>query len=159
MKTLIVYDSVFGNTEKMAQTIGNVFNPDNEVKVVKVSDAKLDDLIELDLLIVGSPTRKFRPIPAITRFLKKIPANGLQGIKVAAFDTRISESEIKKIRILAVLVNIFGYAAKPILNILVKKGGDLIALPEGFYVGGTEGPLLENEFTRAADWVKKFILK
>ena len=74
---------------------------------------------------------------------------------MAAFDTRLTESEINRVRILAFFVSLFGYAAKPIADRLVKKGGELIAPPEGFYVKGTEGPLLEGELERAAAWAKK----
>ena len=40
---------------------------------------------------------------------------------------------------------------------LEKKGGELVIPPEGFYVGDTEGPLLEGELERAADWAKQII--
>jgi len=43
---------------------------------------------------------------------------------VAAFDTRISITDIKS-SILGFLVKIGGYAAKPIADRLQKKGGDL----------------------------------
>jgi hypothetical protein len=56
-------------------------------------------------------------------------------------------------------VNIFGYAAKPIGERLVKKGGDLNMPPEGFFVTGTEGPLKEGELERAADWARQLLLK
>jgi hypothetical protein len=37
---------------------------------------------------------------------------------------------------------------------LAKKGGTLIAQPEGFFVKGSEGPLKDNELERASAWVK-----
>ena len=55
------------------------------------------------------------------------------------------------------MVKIFGYAAKPIADRLVKKGGKLIAAPEGFFVEGTEGPLTEEELERTEKWVKKIM--
>jgi hypothetical protein len=61
-------------------------------------------------------------------------------------------SEIEKVRILALFVRLFGYAAEPIADRLRKKGGELIVPPEGFLVDGTEGPLIEGELERAADW-------
>ena len=159
MKALIIYDSYFGNTEQIAQANGNAFSSKDDVTVLKVVNVKPEHLSKLNLLIVGSPTRKFRPTAAITTFLKRIPDNSLKDVRIAAFDTRIPEEDIEKIRILAFFVKIFGYAAKPILNRLVKKGGKLIAVPEGFYVGGTEGPLLENELERTAEWTKQIIKK
>ena len=58
---------------------------------------------------------------------------------------------------MAFFVRIFGYAAKPIADRLAKKGGDLAVPPEGFYVGDMEGPLLEGELERAADWAKQIL--
>jgi flavodoxin len=158
MKVLIVYDSVFGNTEQIAQAIGNALGSQKDVEILRVSNVKPQQLTGLKLLIVGSPTRGFRPTPAISNLLKSIPKNGLKGVKVAAFDTRFTMDEIESsVFILLILVNIFGYAAKPIADRLKKKGGDLIMPPEGFYVKGTEGPLKEGELERAADWAKQIM--
>lgn len=153
MKVLIVYDSIFGNTEKIALAISNSLGSKENVETFRVSDIKPEQLVELRLLIVGSPTRAFRPTKAITNFLKKISSNGLKGVKVAAFDTRISPTDVNS-RFLNILVKLFGYAAKPIADKLGKKGGELIIPPEGFFVKGTEGPLKDGELERAAYWVK-----
>ena len=157
MKAMVVYDSVFGNTEKIAQAIGNALGSPQDVKIVQVGSVKAEQLAGLTLLIVGSPTRQFSPTGATTDFLKSIPKNGLKGVKVAAFDTRFTVSAVEKVRILAFFVKIFGYAAKPIAGRLVKKGGELATPPEGFYVGDTEGPLLEGELERAADWARQIV--
>ena len=156
MKVLIIYDSVFGNTEKIAQAIGNSLGSKENVETLRVSDVKLEQLIGLELLIVGSPTRVFKPIKAIMNFLNKIPLNVLKGVKVAAFDTRISTADVNS-RLLNILVKLFGYAAKPIAYKLEKKGGSLIIPPEGFFVKDSEGPLKDGELERAADWAKLII--
>jgi flavodoxin len=154
MKVLIVYDSVFGNTEKIAQAIGNAFGSQDDVEILRVGDVKPEQVTGMKLLIVGSPTRAFRPTSAITNFLGKIPRNGLEGVKVAAFDTGISMDDMKP-TILRIPVRLFGYAAKPISDRLRKKGGELTTPPEGFFVKGVEGPLKEGELERAADWAKQ----
>jgi len=61
MKTLIVYDSFFGNTEKIAQAIGNSLSAKENIETLRVSEVKPEQLIGLELLIVGSPTRVFKP--------------------------------------------------------------------------------------------------
>ncbi len=157
MKAMVVYDSAFGNTEKVAQAIGLALGSPEEVKVVRAGNADPGQMADLTLLIVGSPTQKFRPLGTIAGFLKGIPDGKLKGVKVAAFDTRATEGAIEKVRILAFFVKIFGYAAKPIADRLVKKGGDPAVPPEGFYVADTEGPLLEGELERAADWAKRIV--
>ena len=153
MKAQVIYDSVFGNTEKIAQAIGQALGSPEEVAVLRVGDVQSQQLTGA-LLIVGSPTRAFRPTPATTELLKRIPKNGLAGVKVAAFDTRLSLDEVGS-SVLRFMVNLFGYAAKPIAARLEKKGGELAAPPEGFIVQGTEGPLTEGELERAAEWARR----
>ena len=156
MKTLIIYDSIFGNTAQIAQAIGSAFGSQQDVEILHVSHVKPQQLTGLKLLIVGSPTRGFRPTPAIKSLLGRIEADGLKGAKVAAFDTRISTDDIES-RIGRFFVNRFGYAAQPIADRLKKKGGELIISPEGFLVKGTEGPLKEGELDRAADWARQIM--
>lgn len=142
MKALIIYDSVYGNTEKIARAIAEAITPSGEVKVLRAGEANPSELESIDLLIVGSPTHGGRPTPAVQNLLNKVPK--LQDIKVAAFDTRIPTK----------LVRVFGYAAGRIAGHLKKKGGVLIVSPEGFFVTGGQGPLKEGELERAAAWAK-----
>jgi len=144
MKVLIVYDSVYGNTEKIARAIAEAITPSDEVKVLRAGEANPSELASVNLLIVGSPTHGGRPIPAVQDFLNKVPELSLQGIEVAAFDTRYSTK----------LVAVFGYAAGRIAGNLKKKGGTLIASPEGFFVTASKGPLKEGELERATGWAK-----
>jgi flavodoxin len=156
MKALIIYDSFFGNTQKIAETIAKSMDSKGTVPVIKVADVKPDDLLHLDYLLVGSPTRAFQPTPAITKLLKSIPSGGLKGTKVAAFDTRIS-IEDTPVAILKFFAKIFGYAAGAISKILLNKGGTLTVPAEGFFVKASEGPLKEGELERAAAWAKKIL--
>ncbi len=156
MKALVIYDSYFGNTEKVAQAIGDALGPGENVQTLKVSDVKPEQLEGIELLIFGSPTRAFRATTAINGFLKRIPAGGLRGVKVAGFDTRIALEDVNS-RVLNFFVRIFGYAAEPISKKLQKKGGEVAAAPEGFIVKDTEGPLKDGELERAAAWAKKIL--
>ena len=157
MKAKVVFDSQFGNTEQVARAIGRALGANAEVEVLRVTEATPEQLTSVDLLVVGSPTQRFTATPATTNLLKSIPDNGLNGVKVAAFDTRFPESEIERIRILAFFVKLFGYAAEPMLKRLEKKGGQAVAAPQGFYVGETEGPLLDGELDRAAAWAGQLV--
>jgi flavodoxin I len=145
MKVLIVYDSVYGNTEKIARAIGGAISGD--VKVLYMGEVNFTELKPFDLFIVGSPTQGGRLTMAIQDFLTNVPESTIKGIYVASFDTRLSTK----------LVGIFGYAAGKIADILRTKGGTLVIPPEGFIVKGKEGPLKEGELERAADWAKVII--
>ena len=152
MKALLIYDSFFGNTEKIALAVGTVLGAD----VFKVQKVKPEQLAGLGLLIVGSPTRAFSPSPDIKSFMKKLPYNALQGVKVAAFDTRIAINDTGS-KFLSFMVKLFGYADKPIAKALVKKGGTLVLATEGYYVKESEGPLKEGEIDRATEWANKIL--
>lgn len=151
MDVLVVYDSFFGNTEKVAQAVGSVFGPGAQVK--RVGEVQPSQLQGLKLLVVGSPTRAFRPSEGTQKFLKSLSPGALQGVKVAAFDTRINPEDTKS-GFLKFMVKLFGYAAKPIADRLAKSGGSLAATPEGFYVKESEGPLKDGELERAVAWAK-----
>jgi len=153
MKALVIYDTYFSNTEKIAQAVGRGLGTDYEVSVVKVDAVKPEMLEGLDFLVVGSPTRAFSPTPASKTFIRKLSANQLSGVKVTAFDTRLSINE-KTPGILRFLAGIFGYADKPLLDELKKKGGVQVVPSEGFLVTDSEGPLAEGELERATEWGK-----
>jgi flavodoxin I len=157
MKALVVYDSQYGNTERVAQVIVDTLGGPDQASAMRVGQVDLKHLEGLSLLIVGSPTQRFNPTPATTQFLKGLSAGSLKGIKVAAFDTRFTVEAIERIRILAFFVRIFGYAAEPIAKQLKAKGGTLVVPPEGFYVKDTEGPLLEEELERAGEWARQIV--
>ena len=156
MKALVIYDSVFGNTEKIARAIADGLGSGADVEVLQAEQASPDLLHGVDLLVVGSPTRGFRPTEALAGLLKRIPAKALQGMKVAAFDTRFKADEIDSVGV-RFIVKTGGYAAKRIADQLKRAGGSLIVPPEGFYVEDTEGPLKPGELERATSWAKAFL--
>jgi flavodoxin I len=59
----------------------------------------------------------------------------------------------------AFIVDKGGYAASTIAKALKKKGGQLAAPGEGFYVTGEQGPLKDGELERAADWAGRLTKK
>jgi flavodoxin len=155
MKAIIVYDSQYGNTEKIANVIEKVLQQQGEVTVIKVSDAGSEILNGMDLVVVGSPTQQFRATATMREFLKNIPRDGLRETRVAAFDTRLTQEFIDKNPPLPFFERIFGYAAERIAKALKQKGGNLVLPGEGFYVEGMEGPLSEGEQQRAQEWAGK----
>jgi flavodoxin len=143
MKVLLVYDSVQGNTEKIARAMAAALAP-AEVKIVRPGEVTPPDMQSIDLLVAGSPTLGGRPTQPMQKFLAGIPAGALKDIGVAAFDTRMPAAWVK----------IFGFASGKMAKVLGSKGGRLAAPPEGFFVLGSKGPLKEGELERAAAWIK-----
>jgi flavodoxin I len=142
MKTLVVYDSVFGNTEQVARRIAEALP--GTVKLVKVGGATPQELSGADMLVVGSPTVGGRATKPMQEFLELIPKSVAEKVRLAAFDTRISMK----------FAQIFGYAATRMADALVQKGCALKLPPEGFIVKGRNGPLGDGELERASAWGK-----
>ena len=145
MKTLVVYDSVNGNTGEIAEAIGTSIG--SETKVLKVNEVTSADMEGIGVFIAGSPTYGGRPTQSMQTFLKTLPGNALSNVQIACFDTRFPSTWVK----------IFGFAAGKIEKSLAKVGGKSAIKPEGFFVTGTKGPLVENETQRAGEWAKSII--
>lgn len=147
-KKMVVYDSFFGNTEKIAQAIAVALG---DATVKRVSEVTPQDLADLNILFVGSPTRAFSPSPETKIFLKSLGVNSLRGVKAAAFDTRIPKDQTDS-SFLRFMISIFDYADKKIAKALSKAGAELPLENAGFGVKGTEGPLIDGELERAKQW-------
>jgi len=158
MKILVAFESVFGNTEKAARAMAAAYPNQEEIAVLPVASLTPDTLKGVELLVVGSPTRAFGPWQETKKWMKSLRPASLSGIKVAAFDTRISVADVNN-RFLTFMVKLFGYAAKPIARAMVRAGGTLMAEPEGFYVAASEGPLKDGELERAAAWMQAITAK
>jgi flavodoxin len=151
MKSLVIYDSYFGNTEKLAQAVGKVLGTENTINLQGGDAVSPDQLAGIDLLVVASPTRGFRPSEATTKFLNDLQAGALQGIQAAVFDTRIDLETIKN-KVFRFVVKRGGYANKTIAAALEKKGAVVLQPIEGFYVDDSEGPVTSGEMERAEKW-------
>jgi flavodoxin len=157
MKILVLYDSVFGNTQKIAEAIAAGFGSGAEVELLHVAAATPDGMVGRDIVVVGSPTRGFQPTPELAKLLKSFPTGTLEGAKVAAFDTRFKADELDSAGV-RFIVKTGGYAAKRIAALLQKAGGTLAAPGEGFYVEDTEGPLKDGELERASAWAQALLV-
>lgn len=146
MKTLVVYDSVFGNTEKIATQIAQSIQAE-PVQVGKVDDSMLAGV---NLLVIGSPTRAFKPTPAMTTWVQGLTPSKLGQAKVAVFDTRADTKASKNL--LMSFVDMMGYAAPWMQKKLSAKGFQVVNPAVGFYVEASEGPLKAGELERAAAW-------
>ena len=152
MKVLMAYDSFFGNTESVARAVGAALGNSPDVQVRKVDQVQPAQLVGLDLFILGSPTRGFRPSESTLKFIKSLPPGALAGVKVAVFDTRIPESKMPGF--LRLIVKVTGYAAEKMATALAGKGAEVIGQPDWFYVADSKGPLLEGELERAGKWAR-----
>jgi flavodoxin len=138
MNTFVVYDSQFGNTERIAQVIADTLQAFGPVRVMRVDPDHPFDCQEADVLLLGSPTQAFRPTPAMQSLVGNVPFVVLHDLAVACFDTRVHGP--------------WGSAARHMARRLRMLGVHPLVSPMSFFVQGTEGPLAEGEVERAARW-------
>jgi len=160
MRSLVVYESWFGNTQHIAERIALALQEEGQVELRTVDDV-VPPLEDVDLLVVGGPThvhglsgKRSREAAldqggfgeigiGVRGFIAALP-NGAHGPRVAAFDTRANKP-----------VLLVGSAAKGIARRLREHGYKLAVEPESFFVEGTPGPLEKGELERAGGWATR----
>jgi hypothetical protein len=72
MKSLILYDSIGGNTDKVAQRINDTLNGKiSEVDFIKIASKTDVDFFAYDLIFLGSPVIDWLPTKKMMNFVKK----------------------------------------------------------------------------------------
>jgi len=150
MNVLVLYDSAYGNTAKIAEAIEHEVEQHNQGRLRTIDEVSPDEIRVADLVLVGSPTQGGGPTSRMKEFLDGLPRDALKGKLVAAFDTRF-DVRIQKL-FLRLLMKLIGYASPRIAARLQAKGGTPASEPVGFIVQDKEGPLLPGEIRRATIW-------
>lgn len=154
MKILMVYDTMFGNTERIAQAMVDATTDQHQAELVRVQDVTTAQLQSCDILVIGSPTHGFRPTPDIASRIKRLSSEVPEAkFRYAVFDTRSDIDEIDS-KILSSMVRLFGYAAASMDKTLAKRGFKRAEAPAGFIVHGKEGPVKDGEIDRATAWMR-----
>lgn len=162
MTTLVVHESMFGNTREVALAIAQELP--GPVEVVDVADAPIRLPPDVDLLVLGGPTHAFSMSRAATRhdavaqgaapehevrgireWLDELPAT--PHVSVATFDTRVA-----KVRRLP------GSAAKAAGKVVARRRVGSVIAVESFYVDDVAGPLLPGEVERARAWAGSLVV-
>jgi flavodoxin len=139
MKSLVIYASTSGNTQRIAETIADALRARGGVELMSADDAPTV-LPAADLVLIGGPTERHTLTEPMVRFLDRLAPESFQGIAIAAFDTRLRWPRL-----------LSGSAADEIAKRLRAAGARLIARPESFIV--SMKPELEpGEIDRAAVW-------
>jgi hypothetical protein len=159
IRTLVVYESMFGNTQQVAEEIAAGLAEHADVTLVEVGSAPTSTGDDLDLLVVGGPTharglsgRETRRDAMDHAILPVVSQRiGLRewfeslrsrpGVLAAAFDTRFDESRW-----------LGGSAAHVVAARLRSHGYRLLTGPRSFFVLGMAGPLAPGELERARGW-------
>jgi hypothetical protein len=157
VRALVVHESMWGNTRRIAEAVGDALAERMEVRVGDVSEVDAADAASYELVVVGAPTHAFslsRPSTRTAAHEQGAPetasSTGLRewiadlpaptGAVLACFDTRADR--VRKLP---------GSAARKARRLLRHAGWTVVA-DESFYVGDSPGPVLAGETERAAAW-------
>src|SRR5215203_2907235 len=80
MNALVLYDSQYGDTERIAQAIADTLGEFGEARAVRLDPRQSVELQGLDLFIVGCPTQGWRPTQGIQSFLQEASSEELGGM-------------------------------------------------------------------------------
>lgn len=157
MNSLVVYESSFGNTERIAQAVHAYLATAGDARIVAVgaAEAALADVPEL--LVVGGPTQRHRMSPTLEALLRALPRRSLRGVSGAAFDTRYDMNPF-----------LSGSAARQIERLLRRAGCRTIVSPESFFITMDRPPegkkrrhdveeLASGELQRARAWAETLL--
>ena len=165
MRGVVIYESMFGNTRRIAQAIGDGLASALEVRLIRADQATGSDLDGISLVVVGAPTHAWglpsaknrqgalssvrRPgsdlvlepdadsLPGVREWLNSLGDAGTLG---AVFDTRFSAPVI-----------FTGHASKSIARSMLRHGIDVVLPPESFLVD-RKNHLVPGEVERARVW-------
>lgn len=164
MRAVIVFESMFGNTEEVARALAEgIEMAGGRAVVADVREMTAEEMPECDLLVVGAPTHAFSLSRGRTRAdavrQGADPARASAGVRdwlpgldaafprrstrppVAVFDTRVTT--VRRVP---------GSAARRAARILRSLGFGLAEDPFSFYVSDVAGPLADGELARARAW-------
>ena len=144
-RVLVIFDTKFGNTERLARDIASGIDETAESVVIGIKQIDEQDLTSFDGVLFGAPVHAFRATRGIKGAVKKVAKKGLDGKLVGAFETYQASGHA-------------GKCARQIEGELKKKAPDakLFSANLTSLVDGYEGPLNEAEPAKAKEFGRKF---
>jgi flavodoxin len=151
MNAIVVFDSLHGNTERIAHAIGEALEPLGAIRVLRTTDVAPGT--KADAWIVGGPTHRHGMSQPLATLIAGMRGGSLRDVPAATFDTRYHYPRLMS-----------GSAARSAAGHLRRTGCRLVTEPESFFVqegprppdGGKPPPgsehLEDGELERARAW-------
>jgi flavodoxin len=156
MKGIVAYDSVYGNTMKVAETIADELRVrGHEVEVIDLGK-RIPRGVEGEFLFIGSPTRMGRMTGRAKKFIKRLEREWWSVRVVVAFDTMMMLPKDPGARQKSLKWTEHG--AGPRIKELADERG-LRTNPQVLRVEvvGLKGPLAPQSLEQARAFVKEFL--
>ncbi len=142
-KVIVVYESLFGNTRMVAESIIEGMSKVSgiETTLSKPKEVDLDQLTKYDAILVGSPNYIGGAAVSIRRFIGKLEKINLGGRLIAVFDTYAADRDLEKV------------VKKMEKRIGEKVPGLKLAAPGlSIKVKGVKGPIVEGELPKCEEF-------
>ncbi|HET7690674.1 MAG TPA: flavodoxin domain-containing protein [Nocardioidaceae bacterium] len=157
MRALVVFESMFGNTEQVAESVAEGLRDYLEADVVDVATSPSAHAGDYDVIVLGAPTHAFSLSTRRSRrdaWLRGARAGVMRyGLRdwiaelapphaavTAVFDTRA-----RRLRLLP-------GSARTAAQLLRRKGAASLTTPHSFYTLSERGPLADGQLERAREW-------
>lgn len=141
-KVIVVYESVFGNTKMVAESIIEGMRQVSgiEATMSKPKEVDLNQLVGYDAILVGSPNHMGGATRGIRKFIDKLGKINLEGKLAAVFDT-YAGGEFEK-------------AVKKMEKQIGEKAPALKLAAPGLSikVEGVRGPIAEGELPKCKEF-------
>ena len=148
-KVIVVYESVFGNTRVVAESIIEGMREVSgiETTLSKPKEVDLNQITEYDAILVGSPNHIGGATWGIRRFINKLGKIKLEGKLAAVFDTYVGKDFEKAVK-------------KMEKQIREKVPGLKLAAPGlSIKVKGLRGPIAQGELPKCKEFGTKIAIQ
>ena len=142
-KVLVVYESKYGNTKLVAESILEGMREVEGIETVlsELKEVDLDKVIDYDVILVGSPNHYGGPTKGVKKFIDQLGELPLEAKLFAVFDTYLGKGFFEK-------------AVKRMEKRMNERvpGLKLIVPGLSIEVEGMKGPLVEGQLPKCRDF-------
>ncbi|MBE0512634.1 FprA family A-type flavoprotein [Candidatus Bathyarchaeota archaeon] len=144
-KVIVIYESKYGNTKRVAETIIEGINEIERIEAVLKEPKHVEstELLDYDVILIGSPNHIGGPTRGIKKFIDKLGKIELEEKMGVVFDTYMGRDFNKAVRKMEKRIN------------EKVPGLKLITSGLSIKVGGMKGPIVEGEFPKCKEFGNK----
>jgi len=145
MKAIVIYESKYGNTKQVAETIIVGINEIERIEAVlkELKHVGSTEVIDYDVILIGSPNHWGGPTRGIKKFIDKLGKIGLERKLGAVFDTYMGGDFNKAVQEMEKRIN------------EKVPGLKLITPGLSIKVEGFKGPIAEEELPKCKEFGNK----
>lgn len=146
VKIIVVYESKYGNTKRVAEAIVEGLREVQGTKTVlnELEEVDLNKIAEYDVVLIGSPNHYGGPPENVREFIDKLGKLDLDGKHFAVFDTYLGKGFFEK-------------AANKMEKRINEKvpGLKQIGPVLSIAVQGSKGPIVEGELPKSKEFGRR----